>query len=186
MGVITRWLRYLHQCRCLCWKSTPCYTGSGSYQRSSYTVHYLTFTGAGVCVERVPCVTQTVDYLTFTGAGVCVERVPLVTQTAITAKRVLTQLRTRTVVALVHVWKSEREKNAQSNMSTFIILTHAFKPSQTGLQAWHVYVIVCVAKSFRVFKKNFFIVTMHSLSLPHCHSWWTVMTRCCVVRWVAV
>ena len=43
------------------------------------------------------------DYVTFTSAGVCVERVPLVTQTAITAKRVLTQLRTRTVVALVHV-----------------------------------------------------------------------------------
>ena len=60
---------------------TPCYTGSGSYQGSF----------------------QAVDYLTFTSASVCVERVPLVTQTAVATRGVLTLLRTRTVLALVHV-----------------------------------------------------------------------------------
>ena len=48
-----------------------------SYQTSSHSVDYLTFIGAGVCVEGVPLVTQTVDYLAL--LRVCVQRVPLVT-----------------------------------------------------------------------------------------------------------
>ena len=95
--------------------------------RVVFTVDYLTFTSAGVCVERVPLVTQTAgefshcDYLTFTGAGVCVELVftvdcltftspcvcvecvSFVTRTTVATRGVLALLFTWIAVTLVHV-----------------------------------------------------------------------------------
>ena len=67
--------------------STPCNRDSGSYQGSSHTVGYLTFTSGCVCVERVPFATQTFVatsgvltlLVTFTSACVGVERVTIVT-----------------------------------------------------------------------------------------------------------
>ena len=112
-------------------EESPCYKDICSYQGSSHTVGYLTFTSGCVCGKSTSCYTDsgsyqgsshTVGYLTFTSICVCVERVPLVTQTAVATKGVLTLLFTRAVVTFVHVWK-HKDTNSDASISAWSLHT---------------------------------------------------------------